>query len=53
MGTTLEFNSWVDIQDVVETKLGVQLDVFKAVLFVLYGRSITGSSWPDNGEVRP
>ena len=48
-----EFNSWVDIQDVVETKLGVQLDVFKAVLFVLYGRSITGSSWPDNGEVRP
>ena len=35
------------------TKLGVQLDALKAVLFVLYGISITGSSWPDDGEVRP
>ena len=48
-----EFNSWVDIQGVVNTKLGVQLDALKAVLFVLYGISITGSSWPDDGEMRP
>ncbi len=48
-----DFNSWVDIQDVVKTKLGVQLDALKAVLFVLYGLSIPGPSWPDDGEVRP
>ena len=38
---------------VVETKLGVRLDVFKAVLFMLYGTSVTGSSWPDDGEACP
>ena len=48
-----EFNSWVDIQNVVETKLGVQLDTFKAVLFALYSSSIKGSPWADDGEVRP
>ena len=48
-----KFIKWVDIKDVVETKLGVQLDVFKAVLFVLYGTSITGSSHPDDGRDIP
>ena len=47
------FNSWVDIQNVMETKLGVQLETFKAVLFVLYGSSTIVSSWPDDGGVRP
>ncbi|MDE2815085.1 MAG: hypothetical protein OXK81_00085 [Chloroflexota bacterium] len=51
--TKSEFNSWVDIQEVVKTKLGVQLDDFKAVLFALYCNSITGSPWSDDGEVRP
>ena len=48
-----EFNSWVDIQNVMKAKLGVHLDAFKAVLFLLFGRSLTGSSWPDDGEVVP
>ena len=48
-----EFNSWVDIQNVVKTKLGFHLETFKAVLFTLYGRSRSGSSWPDDGGVRP
>ena len=48
-----EFNSWVDIQQVVGAKLGVRLEAFKAVLFGLFSRSIIGSSWPDDGEVRP
>ena len=48
-----KFNSWVDIQKVVSTKLGVQLDALKAVLFALYSNSQTGSPWPDDGEVRP
>ena len=47
------FNSWVDIQRVVNTKLGVQLDALKAVLFALYSNSLAGSSWPGDGEVRP
>ncbi len=48
-----EFNSWVDLQNVMKAKLGVQLDAFKAVLFVLYGSSLTGASWPDDGEAGP
>lgn len=48
-----EFNSWVDIQEVVNTKLGVQLDALKAVLFMLYSNSVTGSPWSDDGEVCP
>ena len=48
-----EYNCWVDIQDVLESKLGVQLEVFKAVLFALYSNSATGSSWPDDGEIHP
>ena len=48
-----EFNSWMDIQNIVKTKLGVHLETFKAVLFMLYGSSLGGSSWPGDGEVRP
>ncbi len=48
-----EFNSWVDIQNVVRTKLGVQLEAFKGVLFALSACSIAGSSWPDDGQARP
>ena len=48
-----EFNSWVDIQSVVEAKLGVHLEVFQAVLFVLCSNSMIGSSWPDDGGVCP
>ena len=48
-----EFDAWVDIQTVMETKLEVQLDSFKAVLFALYSKSNDGSSWPDDGEPRP
>ncbi len=48
-----EFNGWVDIQNVVKTKLGVQLETFKAVLFALYRDSIMGSSWPDDGRAGP
>ena len=29
------------------------MDAFKAVLFVLYGNAIAGSSWPDDGSARP
>ena len=48
-----EFNSWVDIQGVMETKLGVHMDAFKAVLFALFGKSISGLSWPDDGREIP
>ena len=48
-----EFKSWVDIQSVVASELGVQLDVFKAVLFALYSSSIKGSSWPEDGAAYP
>ena len=48
-----EFNSWVDIQNVVRTKLGVQLEAFKGGLFALSACSIAGSSWPDDGQARP
>lgn len=48
-----DFNSWVDIQKVVNTKLGVQLDAFKAVLFALYSNSIIGMTWPEDGEALP
>ena len=48
-----EFNSWVDIQHVVEANLGVRMEALKAVLFVLFGSSTTGSSWPEDGRVRP
>ena len=47
------FKSWVDIQKEFAARFGVQLDVFKAVLFVLYGLSTKGSSWPDDGSARP
>ena len=48
-----EFNSWMDIQEVVRTRLGVRLDSLKAVLFALYSRSIANSSWPEDGESHP
>ncbi len=48
-----EFVSWVDIQEVMETKLGVRLEAFKALLFVLYGNATASSSWPDNGTPLP
>ena len=48
-----EFDSWVDIQSIVESRLGVQLDAFKAVLFALYSSSIVGSSWPEDGGGSP
>ena len=48
-----ELNSWVDIQNVVVAKLGVQLDAFKAVLFALYASSLAGSAWPEDDEVLP
>ena len=47
------FKTWVDIQEVVATKLGVQLDALKAVLFLLYGYSMLGLSWPDDGAPGP
>ena len=47
------FKSWVDIQKEFAARFGVQLDVFKAVLFVLYGLSIKGSSWLDDGSAHP
>ena len=48
-----EFNSWMDIQEVVRTRLGVRLDSLKAILFALYSRSIASSSWPEDGESHP
>ena len=48
-----EFNSWVDIQNVVETKLGVQLETIKAVLYWLYVNSTIGWSSPEDGRIRP
>lgn len=47
------FDSWVDIHKVISDKLRVSLDVFKAVLFTLYSKSVVGSSWPEDGEVCP
>ena len=37
------FKSWVDIGQVVETKLGIQLPALKAVLFSLYGNTLPHS----------
>ena len=48
-----DFNSWVDIQNVMKTKLGFHLDSFKAVLFALYSSAITGTVWADDGSARP
>ena len=48
-----QFNSWVDIQKVMATKLGVQLDAFKTVLFWLYINSIIGSSRPEDVGIWP
>ena len=48
-----DFNSWVDIQNVMKTKLGFHLDSFKAVLFALYSSAITGTVWADDGSAHP
>ena len=48
-----EFNSWVDIQKAFAAALGVHLDAFKAVLFLLYSKSIVGTSWPKDGSTCP
>lgn len=48
-----DFNSWVDIQNVMKAKLGFQLDSFKAVLFALYSNAITGTVWAEDGSARP
>ena len=48
-----DFKSYVDIQSVLVGEMGVQLDVFKAVLFALYGHSIVGSPWTDDGKISP
>ena len=34
-----DFNNWMDIQKVLSCKIGIQLDVFRAVLFTLYASS--------------
>ena len=48
-----KFKNWVDIQDVMKAKLGFQLDSFKAVLFTLYSKAISGTVWADDCSVRP
>ena len=48
-----EFNSWVDIQNVVRTKLGVEMEAFKGVLFTLSANSIAGSLRPDDSRAVP
>ena len=47
------FNAGVDIQKVLATNLGIQLDTFKAVLFALYAKSAIGASWPKDGKPGP
>ena len=47
------FNRWVDIQQEMQARLGVRLETFKAVLFVLFGSSVAASSWPGDGRSRP
>lgn len=48
-----EFNAWVDIQNVLATKLHVDLDAFKAILFALYANSTIGARWPGDGRPGP
>ena len=48
-----DFNDWMDIRDVMATKLGIQLCMFKTVLFALYARSGIGALWPDDGTFAP
>ena len=48
-----EYNTWVDIQHEVQARLGVRLETFKAVLFLLSASSINGSSLPGDGRSRP
>ena len=42
------FKSWVDIGEVLESRLGIQLPAFKAVLFSLYGNTLTQSGVRNN-----
>ena len=49
----IKFKTYVDIRDVLTSKLDVQLDVFKAVMFGLYSNSVSGSSPANDGEVIP
>ena len=46
------FNSWVDIHEVLSDKLGIQLDTFKAVLFALFSSTV-GTSSSDDGRGIP
>ena len=46
-----DFRTWVDIQKVLEDKLGIQLDIFKAVLFALFGSTLPSPD--DRGVVTP
>ena len=47
------FNDWVDIRGVMATRLGIRLDVFRAVLFALYAKSAVGASCPEDGTFAP
>lgn len=52
-GNRVDFNAWIDIPSVLTTELGLQLDAFKAVLFVLYASTSIGDSWPSDGRPGP
>ena len=52
-GDQAEFNAWLNIREVWTTQLGIELDVFKAVLFALYAKSAIGTSWPDDQRSGP
>ena len=52
-GNRAEFNVWVDIRSVLAEELDLRMDVFKAVLFALYGNSGNGTSWPGDGSPGP
>ncbi len=45
------FKSWVDIGEVLESRLGIQLPAFKAVLFSLYGNTLTQSGGAEQSGV--
>ena len=53
LGNRDEFDTWVNIQHELQARLGLKLEAFKAVLFILYGSSTTQSSWPSDGRSRP
>ena len=47
------FRSWVDISQVLESHLGIQLAAFKAILFSLYGNTLTHSRDAEQSGVPP